>query len=212
MKIAEQNNSVNGITKHHVFLVIAMFTFFANDSSANLLINGSFESPNITGGNVYLEPVGWTGTGGYLESTTSIIDPPPLPYPDGSQAFGVGGDGTSISQNFALITPSKLLLTYWDAHETGSPFEALDSWATITDLALSTIIAISPHFSANTNDTWKLNSWDIGNLGLGNYQLSLTIGGLEVIDDVRLETVPEPGTIYLFGVSALLLLKGRRLR
>ena len=212
MKLAKQNNPVNGTTKHHVFLVIAMFTFFANDSSANLLTNGSFESPTITGGNVPSEPTGWTGLGGYLDSTTSSYFPPPLPYPDGSQAFGVGDDGISISQNFVLIAPSKLLLTYWDAREIGSPFEKLDSWAKITDLTLGAVIATSPRFSANINDTWKQNSWDIGNLDPGSYQLSLTIGAYEVIDDVRLETVPEPSTIYLFGVSALLLLKGRRLR
>src|SRR5262249_50886457 len=104
----------------------------------------------------------------------------------------------------------------WDAHETGSGIIGLTSWATITDLSSGTVLATSPQFQANVNDTWKLNSWLAGVFDAGNYRLTLRLGGEAVYDDVRLTAaaIPEPsgGILMLLGAAVSLIARrlGRR--
>ena len=195
------------------FITAALFLTAATAKPANLLTNGSFEDPVVPLGLNYTFPPGWLPGAPvseyYLVRGTSGEFPPPFPFPDGTQVLGVRTDGTVIRQDFSLAGPSALLLTFWDAHEIGSG-SLVTSWATITDLSSSGVVGTSPHFEANLNDTWKLNSWSVGSLNAGNYELSLRLGGEAVYDGVQI--VPEPRFLALFTLGGLLLLNGLRTR
>lgn len=197
--------------------VVVLLALATSASYADVIVNGSFEQDVVPPGQTFpFQPSGWIVSPpgeGYLVRGTIGPFPPPVPFPDGDQVFGVRTDGTTISQDFSLASLSILDLTYWDAHETGSGIIGLTSWATITDLSSGTVLATSPQFQANVNDTWKLNSWLAGVFDAGNYRLTLRLGGEAVYDDVRLTAaaIPEPSVGILMLLGAAVSLIARRL-
>lgn len=197
---------------YHTFLMLVAGVMLAtvciatDTFAANLISNGSFEQPPVPPGLNVITPIDWTVSDSvYLVRGNSGQYPPPMPFPDGDQCLGVINDDTSISQTFTLVSTTTLNLTYWDAYEIGGlnlP-SVLDSVATITDLSSNVVITSPTYYADANNETWKLNSWSIGDLPAGSYKLSLSLGGSIVCDNVILTSVPEPSTVILLGMGSI---------
>ncbi len=188
---------------------------------ANMLLNGSFESPVITTG-TYLdippggEPAGFdwkVGTGNIdLFGPNQFVLYPPY---NGVQALDLNGFVRgSIYQDFPTVLGQQYSLTFAYAD---NPLEGGVSSAdvTVTDLVSNgTLLATSVFHSTSTNGPppngdWILYSGTFEATGTSTRLLfastsaSNSASGGIILDDVIVQAIPEPSAFVLTGLGLL---------
>ncbi len=203
---------------------LMIFLGFAPVSRANLLTNGSFESPVLPAGKAVIDPVGnaWTFT-----HPSGLISPPgePVPgqgdyggypAPDGNQyAFIQSGGGSrgTISQQITLPTTGDYRLTYWEAgrpHQNFSlPTGGNQPYSILLD---STVLGT---FATTTDEPFTARSLDF-TASAGTYTFKFAAGGVltadntSFIDGVNLVSIPEPSMLAAGILGSVMLLRPRR--
>ena len=186
---------------------------------ANLILNGSFESPDLGPGNHFnvAAPTSWTGAGNNY--TIHNFSLPNATYPaaqDGNQYLAT--DSAHVTQGFTIGTAGDYLLTWFDGTivtgNTGSyHVNVLDSSLVV----VSSQTIIYNYF----NGSWHQRSLNLTGLAVGNYSLEIgTAASGTFFDNVVLDAVgvvPEPTTMLAgallllpFGASTLRVLRKHR--
>jgi len=175
---------------------------------ANLLSNGSFESPVVSANNVTLGilPTGWTQAGTSLPGIfNGNVSGWPSPQ-NGNQFVDIGNAGinAAISQGFTVITSGSYQLTWFDNTGTG-----LAAAYKVELLNSSSVVVATASESLTGTSLWNSRSLT-GTLGIGNYTLKFTPTADRdhlfdsLLDNVSLSAaVPEPST-YIAGMLLLL--------
>ena len=203
-----------------VSLVVLVTLLSHNVGRANLLLNGSFESPVVTPGSPLTISPGGEPVGFDWKVATGDIDlagPNPFvlfpPY-DGAQAVDLNGTiKGSLYQDFATALGQKYSLTFAYAD---NPLEGGVSTAdvTVTDLvSTGTLLADSVAHSTSTNTPpngdWTIYSGSFIATGTSTRLLfastsaSNTPSGGILLDDVIVLPIPEPSTFVLAGLGLL---------
>jgi hypothetical protein len=200
--------------RHGVSVVVLVTggCLFAGSASANLILNGGFELPQIAANSSQnVTPTDWTGDvfiiNGNVSRPGTIVPSPE----DGNQFVDIGNAvGTSLSQTVSVGTGGNYVLSWYDntgesGGVTGSPY-----LMTLLDSSGDTVISQS--FNAYTGSlTWQPKSLDIL-LSPGNYDLTFFAEGVPqgldtLLDNVSLSLavspVPEPSSLALIGAGLL---------
>lgn len=200
-------------------------TSIATAAQANLLTNGSFETPGgnyaqiFTGG----EPTGfgWSVTTGNVETMgNSFWSPHPLTAYDGTQLLDLVGVGTSggISQSFATTAGDVYEVTFAYANNSGSGPSA-SAGVTVVD-GVTTLLSTLVTHSTTTADSFN---WTIADMTFVASGSSATLsfldtshldGGGIYLDAVSVTDAPEPVSLAVFGVglAGVGLIRRRRAR
>jgi hypothetical protein len=148
-------------------LVPFLTTAIAKADSANLIANGSFESPVIaTNSYQQVTPSSWTFSGatGYIfnDFTGTIPVAPLAAWPlaqDGQQYVDIGnvyGGSLSLLQTFTVTTSGPYKLSWHDNAATGYPYAA--NYDVSISNNLNNVIADSGTINANHGDgSWQLH-------------------------------------------------------
>jgi hypothetical protein len=197
--------SVRLKTLASALLAVGLTSGIVTTANANLLINGSFETPDLTSG-VHLgvaPPTGWTGSGnnyGILDSSGPSISPYPAAQNGGQYLYT---SAAHVTQGFTIATPGAYLLTWFDnTWVTGGN----ESYAVRVTDSSSQQVAYQAFIINYTVGAWHQRAMDLPGLAAGNYSLSIGYSTTATFfDNVSLDAaaVPEPST-YLAGALMLL--------
>lgn len=196
-------------------ILLALAYLASSSVHANILTNGSFESPaigpatfiNIYNGSSGLSDFHWTIThatvdifsNGVLASTGSVYD--------GVQGLNLAGVGSTggISQTFQTTAGTEYTLSFAYSK---NPFRGTNAAATVSILDGATLL-FSQSLSHNTSSTSNFD-WILFNstfTGTGN-SLTLTFANTDsatgsgiLLDAVSISAVPLPAAVWLFGSS-----------
>jgi len=189
-------------------------------AAANLILNGSFESPVLTVGfcivptTCPVSAANWSGVYQWGIASGNPFDPP-TPFPDGTQALIFQSAGNNISQVVNLPVTGEYLLTWFDAgRDPGAGFGGNEPYEIRLDgIALGL-------FSTTTSQPWTQHSL-VFTSSAGPHTLSIVSPGpvsgdqTAFLDNFVLTAqpgaIPEPGTAatLTLGLVALLLLRRR---
>lgn len=201
----------------------------ATPAHANLIVNGSFEEPDVgpTGVATFFPgPVppgfGWTVNSGNVEVAGELYPPLPGPAFDGSQYLDLNGTSIgSIAQLFDTTPGAEYRLSFAYAsnyahHGVLDPAFAMVFVTDVSSLTqLVTPFTISHGSSSSTDLDWIVHEVDftaIGTstgLGFNSESRRTPLGGI-LLDGIVV--VPEPGTSSLFCLGLLGLTARRRAR
>lgn len=169
---------------------------------ANIILNGSFESPNIEANFSQQPPTDWVSEGTF---DPVIVHGNVSGYPspeDGNQFVDIAYEGspTPIGQSFGVGTGGMYQLTWYDnaLNDPAYTVEILDSGSTTITSAQ---ISFSP------TGPWNARSLSL-TLSPGTYTLEFTPGGLSLdvlLDNVSLNPVPVPESSTMIAGILLLL-------
>lgn len=193
------------ILLHTLFAAGCVSSLLVPTANANLLSNGSFESPDLGAGAHYsvAAPTSWTGTaplgyaifntiGGGLSSILPVAQ-------DGNQYLSTGS--RTVTQGFIIGTAGDFLLTWYDNStvQLGNNNESYG--VRVIDSASSDVANQVFTITRPADGVWFQRSINLTGLAAGNY--SLIIGAATsatYFDNVVLDAVavPEPST-YLAG-------------
>jgi hypothetical protein len=195
------------------FLVACTF-LAVGQSHANLISNGSFESPAEATGLSSVRPAGWTGFAGFgngLVNGPALAAGGPTIYPaalDGSQYVDIGA-GELVTQ-FTVADPGDYRLSWFDnSLITG----ANGSYSLeIKDASSAKIVSTAYSYSYLTpSPPWRELSLDISNLAIGTYTLAFGPGtSFTFLDNVSLDSktvstaAPDSGSTGILLLSACL--------
>jgi hypothetical protein len=199
------------------FAVVVAIGFMVQPSLAGTIINGGFETGDLTGWSCQTDNGAsvTVETGGAVEGTHYAR----LYAPGPSDAIA----HATLSQEFDAVAGDRLSFSYLD--------RGLGQISETAKVSPGNIyLSIGPYNSFNTWGEWtQARFWCAGDYEFcyefpssGHYTLSVyaealsTVGG-EVadlgIDDVKLTPAPEPSTFCLFGIAAVgFLVRARRRR
>ena len=209
---------------HYVLVVLALIVGSSKNITAQILLNGSFESPAYPP-NTYQffatpSPWTWDFRVGHIVNGNGGGGPTfPLPLPQDGQQYLLLGDTDqwSISQNIAVPDAGYYRLSWYDnAYTCCGPHSSLYI-VRVYDGSHQTVASLS--LDASHGGVWANNALDL-NLAAGSYSVQFqaqgTIGGDFLLDNVALTPVPEPASIGLMalaaGVAVSLWRKNRHLR
>lgn len=189
--------------------VLAGTTLAASGASANLLINGSFESPTISFpfyenyGPTNLGNYGGTSFSGWTITVNNVdivsqVGGWPAGAADGVQYLDLVGYGSTggIAQSFATAIGQTYSLSFAYANNPGSTSSAA---ANVAVLGAPGISSVFTHSISTTNNLgWTIFSgWFIANSTTSVLDFSNTVGrnnGGVLLDAVNVTAVPEPAT------------------
>ena len=186
--------------------------------NANLITNGSFESPVAAPGLSSVRPSGWSGFGSFVGGLVhgpGVVQGGAFYYPDpldGDQFVDIGV-GEVVAQ-FTVATPGDYLLKWHDN-------SLITGWngsygVEIKDSALATVVFAAYSYAYLTQSPpWRELTLDLAGLAAGTYSLKFGPGTTHTyLDDVSVEAkfaIPTPdggnvgcllGTAF-FGIAAL---------
>lgn len=201
----------------YILFALALVVAVADQGRANLVVNGSFETPNVFPSTFVAVPAGNPMVTGWTVGLTSVdivnsvaFGNPSWSY-DGDQAIdmtGTPGPG-SIEQALATTAGGSYTLSFALSSNVGPHVNGLEVYwdggllATLTSPAFGTWTVFSYGVTATTGSTLL--------------KFVSTIGGFQgpLVDAVSVEptaaAVPEPGTLGLAGLAGLIVL-GRSVR
>jgi hypothetical protein len=173
----------------------------------NLLVNGSFEQNPIPAGQTSQFGVaGWSGMNSQdaiRVLASSSWGELPAPLPDGVQALTAFVGGVQIGQVFTLTESTSLSFSIWNTlipNSRGGANPLLSSFVSISDGTMGKGFDIT----ASPNPGWQRHDWNVGTLAPGTYALTVFLSGDLAYDNASLVVVPEPGTVTLLGLGAVL--------
>lgn len=187
-------------------LLCATLLLTPAEAEANLLSNGSFESPVGSVGLNSGRPTGWTGFGGFANGLINLsVANYPSPQ-DGDQFVNIGTG--SLVQPFTVAIPGDYLLKWFDNSLTtgwnGSyGVEVRDSSSSIVDF-------MAYSYSYSGSSPWRELSLNLPGLTAGSYTLTFGPGtSLTFMDNVSLDQiiappVPESGSIGAVIICTLI--------
>jgi len=152
-------------------LLCSLVAVFFNSAATgdNLLSNGSFESPIISGNTQAIQtPDSWRNATSFPAIQSGSYGVPEYPGPqDGQQYVAIGSFGT-LSQNFTVAAAGDYLLTWYDN-------AGYNSGSTVSEYTVSVTgphgLVASARFNAyNATPSWGLRSLDLA-LTTGSYTL-----------------------------------------
>lgn len=180
-------------------------------SSANLVLNGGFESSTFTGTGYATYYTNDTGITNWIANTRSgdaSVDVVGTGFSPYAGSFAVDLAGTpgpgSVKQTLATVAGATYEIS----------FAARTTWP-----GTSSVIELgfgSAAGTVNTTTNWEIYTWTVTATGsstdlLLGTQLANTTNGNLFIDEVSVvEVVPEPASLALVGIGALGLLRRRR--
>lgn len=190
--------------------VAGLFSGLSSQVSANLIVNGSFEDPEITGYQAYYATT--QGLPGWVVGGTSV-DIVNNDYPVTGPAYagvqfldlaGTPGPG-SISQEFSTVIGQMYELTFAYANNPGTSPSSANVALDGATLAYGTTISHSGSTSSDnfwTLFTYKFQALDeLTTLSFSSLD-GITNAGI-LLDDVQINEVPEPGSLVLLSLGAL---------
>jgi hypothetical protein len=201
-QILHSNRSISIVSACSVAGALAAFS----SSAQNLLVNGSFEQEPIPSGQTsQFGVLGWEGMNSQdaiRVLANSSWGQLPAPLPDGNQAVTPFASGVIISQTLTFTEGTTLLFSIWDtANPRGGGTLDFESFATLSDGARP----LTFDFSAGAQPGWQQHIWNVGAIEPGTYALQVYLNSNVAYDHASLVVVPEPGTMSLLGVGAVLL-------
>jgi hypothetical protein len=165
--------------------------------SANLIQNGSFESPVVPANTSvsYVSPTSWQGSGQF-EIFNGAAQAPIYPGPeDGQQCVNVAGGGGGVgqgflSQAFTVSSPGTYVLTWFDNTGNGGPGSTAPYSVTVFNGGGGTVANQDLNLSGNGIPGWVQRSMTL-NLSTGTYTLQFRsrqgpYGLATMLDNVRL--------------------------
>lgn len=175
------------------FLAAVLGCLHAPSANANLILNGSFEGPNIAPNtSSFATPDDWIG--GYNIFTAGVGGAPAPQH--GAQYENIGyGVYLELSQTFNLVNAGSYLLTWYDSSgNDGNTYDVLING-----------VSFNSYTDPLTTDVWNFRQ-EILSLAAGDN--TLTFRGTSLfkdtyLDNVSLTVVPEPST-YIAGALLLL--------
>lgn len=193
---------------------LGLVTSTPQQARANLIVNGSFETPTnppvVNGFAIFPSIPGWTGPGGVEIQRNSVLGPGNIAS-DGVQYTELNVNfPTSISQVIATDPGQAYILSFDYAARPNTGLNV--ATVSFTGNSPVTLSATSPG-----TITWLPMSFLVTATGPTS---TLTFTGVapnsslgNLIDNVRLEAVPEPASLVLFApVGLVVLLVWRRHR
>jgi len=195
---------------HHLlkrFLPVMIVAVSLSQSSvtwANLIVNGSFEEPNIATGtfSIFANISGWTTTfGPGIEIQDNVAGSPFL----GAQHVELDSTGNSgMAQTIATALGTTYHLSF--AYSARPGVAAADNIIQVFfNGGLLDTLSVNGVGLQNTD--WHVFSYDVSGAAVSSI-LEFRAGGNSnslggYLDDVRLEKVPEPQALFLLGVGLL---------
>lgn len=186
-------------------------------ANADLIVNGSFETPNVGGGFAFFPNgavPGWTSNNNELEiDFTPILSPAGTPAFAGNQSAELDGNTfDTISQTVTGLTPGRTYLLSW-AYGTrpGSGPQQMNVLFGGNLVAEDAILSSDPNaviwtpqsVLVSATGTSEVLSFEAVNVG-GNPSVG------NELDAVSLVTVPEPSSLALLGLGGLAFAGWRR--
>lgn len=181
--------------------------------AASLLINGSFEETVQTGGGNHIDAIvsNWTMTNrtNLIVATPGYLDGPDLAA-DGLQYLDLVGTST-IRQSFTVAVDSPVTFGGEFSHRAGT-FSVGNTISIYDSLGALVMSAPSiPIQASDSQETWFPTSATISNLPAGTYDFEVFFENDLNVDQVFVNTIPEPSAVLLSGLGCICLL-GRRKR
>lgn len=223
----KQNNKKQTISQIATVIACSLASFGGLASGANILLNGSFESPsalgNQDGNNVGAPPDDWTFTpvGGSVSNTVRINVPTPT-YGDGPTTgmdglnyMDIGGNGY-FSQAVTLTVASPVTFGGYFSRRAGVALDNSNNngSTSIWDAANTTLLFSSPTVfapAAGSINNWVSSFSTVPSLPAGSYTFRIEMQDYANVDNVSLDAVPEVASSVL-GILGLLTFAFRRNR
>ena len=199
-----------------------VFSATSNLSAAELLLNGSFESPIQTtnGDHTSVAADSWTAAANSYTNTNVLGDCNIVRGPVtgtgaattitpivGSQSFdGVGGN-VFVSQSFTLTTASALHVQAYIGGRDSTSATGAGSFFQLG--TVTTTLGVPSGFNAlytsNTvnpaTGTWSLVQLNTAVLAPGTYRFTVSLGDPDHLDRASITNVPEPTTLAAAGLG-----------
>lgn len=213
-----------------LYLGIASVGLMIAPSHANLMVNGSFESPSVPGGSFSIfTPTtvpgidGWTvvtPSGGNVIVVDSGLTSGSFSFPaqDGNQSLDLTGDPANLSAGiFQMVTTTigtRYDLSYYVGNVAGS---VLGTISTVDVSVDDVLLTSSTNSTASIAANWQLFTHSfIASTG----STKIAFGNGDGLDDnyngldnvVLVAAVPEPDTLAIFGLGLVGLATMRRRR
>jgi choice-of-anchor C domain-containing protein len=209
-------------------LALSVAAASATPAQANLLVNGSFESPAFGGRFLVINPgqepagFGWTVGGNNVDIFNDTIFGPSFTF-DGNQALDLVGNNNigSIAQTFATVAGETYTLSF--AFSSNPSANIASAAVSITDGLESLLSETIEHSTSSAgNPDWTMFSMTFVATGdSATLEFLSILGGRDagiLLDAISIEgpsaSIPEPGTLSLLGagLAGLGMLRIRRRR
>jgi len=168
---------------------------FATPSSANLVVNGGFETGNFSG---------WTG--GFPDNFVATGDTALVHSGKFGVAFGASGSLSDLSQTLTTIPGQTYSVSFWLDSNGQSPDEVKLSWGGVANFDQSNILANG--WTQYSFLETALSTSTLLDFGLGQ---DSGYSGLDDISVNAVSAVPEPSTwaMLLLGFVGIAVLRFR---